>query len=280
MVSRRMLASASLIVVASVLIYLVWDLQVDEPRPHSPVEGRTTPSPVDSSSRGRDIGLGFRVCRVTGVEGLDLIGDGSRSTGWTATNVRPDGRCNRSLEDSYFVALDVNGDGLADASSKPLRWCVFCRPIAATDLDSDGDGELLVLEQAGSVNSYSFFEMRGTDGNWELNAIPVAEPGHPMARHAPGKPLRFWVGGDEGFSAAASCTGYPADPLLIVEWDNHPIEGPGSERKEVHRTVLRLRDGAFHVRETSDKKVPTLSNQPSGLNRSRDVCGVNLSRPG
>jgi hypothetical protein len=280
MVSRKILAWVSLIVSASVLTYLTWERQIDEPRPNSPIDGTTTPSQRDSSSKGRDIGLGFRVCRVTGVEGLDLIGDGSGSTGWTATNIRPDGRCNRSLEDSYFVALDVNGDGLADASSKPLRWCVFCRPIAATDLDADGDDELLVLEQAGSVNSYSFFEMSGMDGNWELHAIHVAEPGHPMARHAPGKPLRFWVGGDEGFSAAASCTGYPADPLLIVEWDNHPIEGPGSEKMEVHRTVLRLRDGAFRVRETSDTVVPTLPGQPSGLNRSRDVCGVDLSRPG
>ena len=113
-----------------------------------------------------------------------------------------------------------------------------------------------------------------------MHAIKVAESGHRKAGHAPGEPLRFRVGGDEGYSASATCTGYPARPLLVVTWSNHPIEGPGSETTEVHRTTLRLSRQAFHVVEAVDTQESTDSYGPSGLKQSRDVCGVNLRGQG
>ncbi len=269
----------SLILSAFALVYLVRERSIDEPDLRPSVEG-TMPSATDAPPKGRDIGLGFRVCRVTQVQGLDLGGAWSAATAWTATSLRPDGRCPRSQENSYIVAVDVDGDGLADASSKPLRYCFVCRPVAATDVDGDGDGELLVLEQGGSVSTYSFFEIESSAGDRAMRAIKVAEPGHRKAGHAPGKPLRFGVGGDEGYSASATCTGYPAQPLLVVTWSNHPIEGPGSETTEVHRTTLRLSRGAFHVVGAVDVQEPTDHYKPSGLKQSRDVCGVNLGSPG
>lgn len=265
-----------LIVGASAIVYLARDRPIDSPdRPpsHTP-----TPSATGFLAEGRDIGLGFRVCRVTELEGLDLVGDGSRSTAWTATDVRPDGRCNRSPDRSYIVAVDVDGDGVADAPSEPLRYCFFCRPVAAPDIDGDGDGELLVLEQGGSVGSYSFYEIRRIAGNVRIRPIEVAAPGHRKARHPPGKPLRFWVGGDEGYSASATCTGYPDAPVLVATWSNHPIEGPGSETTEVHRTRFRLRAGVFHVVEAIDTHEPTDDYKLSGLQQSRNLCGVDLSQ--
>lgn len=277
---RRALVAVSLILSAFAIAYLVKERWIDEPDLRPSTEGTTIPSASESPSKGRDIGLGFRVCRVTQIQGLDLGGDWSAATAWTATRMRPDGRCNRLPENSYIVAVDVDGDGLVDASSKPLRYCFFCRPVAATDVDGDGDGEVLVLEQGGSVSTYSFFEIEGTTSDATVRAITVVEPGHRKAGHAPGKPLRFSVGGDEGYSASATCTGYPAQPLLVITWSNHPIEGPGSETSEVHRTTLRLRRGAFHVVEAVDTQEPTDNDGPSGLKQSRDVCGVNLGRPG
>lgn len=277
---KRALAAVSLILCAFAITYLVRERSIDEPDPRPSIEGTTIPSATESPSKGQDIGLGFRVCRVTQIRGLDLGGGWSAASAWTATRMRPDDRCNRSQANSYIVAVDVDGDGLADASSRPLRHCFFCRPVAATDVDGDGDGELLVLEQGGSVNTYSFLEIEGTTSDATIRAITVAEPGHQKAGHAPGKPLRFSVGGDEGYSASATCTGYPAQPLLVVTWSNHPIDGPGSETTEVHQTTLRLRRGAFHVVEAVDTQEPTDNYRPSGLKKSRDVCGVNLSRPG
>lgn len=276
---KRTLVAMSLLLSVFAIVYLVRESTIDEPDPRPSVEG-TMPSPTETPSKGRDIGLSFRVCRVTQTQGLDLGGDWSAATAWTATRVRPDGRCTRSLANSYIVAVDVDGDGLADASSKPLRYCFVCRPVAATDVDGDGDGELLVLEQGGSVSIYSFFEIERSSGDTTVRVIKVAEPGHRKAGHAPGKPLRFGVGGDEGYSASATCTGYPAQPVLVVTWSNHPIEGPGSETTEVHRTTLRLRRGAFHVVEAADARESTDYDGPGGLEQSRDVCGVNLGRPG
>ena len=279
MTARRALAAVSLIVGVFAIAYLARQAWMDDSDPGSAIQGRQ-PSPTESPSKGRDIGLGFRVCRVVEVGGLDL-GDGrAESTAWTATAVRPDGRCTRSQAKSYFVAIDVDGDGLADASSKPLRHCFFCRPVAAPDMDGDGDGELLVLEQGGSVSSYSFYDIKTMNDHVVIQAIRVNAPGHRAAGHVPGEPLRFWIGGDEGYSAAATCTGYPTDPVLVATWSNHPIEGPGSEMTEVHRTSFRLRGGTFHVVKTSDTQEPTDHYRPSGLNQSRNVCGVNLSGRG
>lgn len=269
---------AVLLISAFAIVYVVRERSIDEPDPRRSVEG-TMPSATETPSKGRDIGLRFRVCRLTRIQGLDLGGDwSSAATAWTAASVRPDGRCKRSQANSYIVAVDVDGDGLADASSKPLRYCFFCRPVAATDLDGDGDGELLVLERGGSVSTYSFFDLHGSADDMTIRAIKVAEPGHRKAGHAPGKPLRFGIGGDEGYSASATCTGYPARPLLVITWSNHPIEGPGSETTEVHRTTLRLRRGAFHVVEAVDTRESTDHERAGGLEQSGDVCGVDLSR--
>ena len=276
---KRALIAVSLILSAFAIVYLVRERSIDKPDPRASVEG-TMPSATETPPKGRDIGLGFRVCRVSEIQGLDLGGDWSAATAWTATTLRPDGRCKWSEENSHIVAVDVDGDALADASSKPLRYCFYCRPVAAPDVDGDGDGELLVLEQGGSVNSYSFFEIEGSAGDTTIRAINVASPGHRKAGHLPGRPLRFGVGGDEGYSASATCTGYPARPLLVVTWSNHPIEGPGSETTEVHRTTLRLRRGAWHVVEAIDTQEPTSYYGPNIWKQSRDVCGVNLARPG
>lgn len=247
--------------------------------PGSPNEEARS-SASEPPSEGRDIGLGFRVCRVVEVDGLDLGGGTTESTAWTATDVRPDGRCSHSQASSYFVAIDLDGDGSADASSKPMRHCFACRPVAAPDMDGDGNGELLVLEQGGSVSSYSFYDVATRNDRVVVVPIQVKPPGHRRAGHVPGKPLRFWVGGDEGYSAAATCTGYPGDPVLVVTWSNHPIEGPGSEVTEVHRTSFRLRKGAFRVVDATDGQEATDDYRANGLEQSRDVCGVDLSRSG
>lgn len=196
--------------------------QPEEP----PRAERSVAAPSTPSGSSEDF------CNITRLEGLDLFGDGSEITAFTATEVTESGRCSRKIKNSYVVGIDVDADGSADATSETLRWCVFCRPVGVSDFDADGDNELVVLQQGGSVSSYGIYSVE-PDG---VTAMTVAAPGHPAAGHRPGRPLIFWVGGDEGFSGAATCRSYPHAPILILTWSDHLVEGPGSETTQVHST--------------------------------------------
>ena len=233
------------------------------------------PTPTESPSpRGRDIGLGFPVCDVRRLSGIDFLGDGIDGTAWTATRLTKSGRCPKGTR-PYLVAADVTGDGKADTSWGPLRHCFFCEPTGATDFDADGDDELVVLAAGGSVAAYQVLAAeRSADGSLEFGPLKVAAPGNPAGNLQAGRSIHFWAGGDEGYSAATACDRYPEDPDLIVAWSNHPVDGPGSERTEIHITRLELRDGAFHVVEAVNTTQPTDESLPEEFSRRGRECGL------
>ncbi len=246
-----------------------------------------TPPPTETPSPGvgQDIGLSFPVCDVRRLGGVDFLGDGTDGIAWTATTVTDAGRCDRKEQDSYLVAVDVTGDGVADASSGPLRYCFFCEPFGATDFDGDGDDELVVLVAGGSVAGYEVFAAETTpDGSVEFVPLRVAPPGNRAGDLPPGKPLHMSAGGDEGFSATVACDDYPEDPVLIVAWSDHPVDGPGSETTEVHITQVVLRDGAFHVVDTVNTEQPTTfgpgnsDSLPDVFSRWGRECGLQFNR--
>jgi hypothetical protein len=234
-----------------------------------------TPTPTAGpSGRGRDIGLGFPVCDVRRLSGIDFLGDGVDGTAWTATKLTKADRCPKGTK-PYLVAADVTGDGKADTSWGPLRHCFACEPTGATDFDADGDDELVVLAAGGSVAAYQVLAAeRSADGSLEFGPLKVAGPGNPAGNLHAGRPIHFWAGGDEGYSAAAACDGYPEGPVLIVAWSNHPVDGPGSETTEVHITRLVLDDGAFHVVDSVDSKQPTDDPLPKEFSRRGRECGL------
>jgi hypothetical protein len=280
-IRRMVTAMTSLLVVGTLGLASLTAVQAfTAPTPRDPVAPMPTetPSPTESTSpeNGRDIGLGFPVCDVSRLRGLDLLGDGTVGNAWTATGVSDDGRCKRGIEDSYLLAVDVTGDGLSDASWS-IKNCFFCEPLGATDFNGDGDDELVVLTHGGSVSSYSVFSaQQASDGSVDLGPVNVAEPGNPEGDLPAGKPLRIWTGGDEGFGAAVACEGYPEDPVLVVAWSNHPVEGPGSETTEVHVTRLVLRDGAFHVVDALNTEQPTEDPRPEVFSSSGEACGLDF----
>jgi hypothetical protein len=244
-------------------------------REASAPQAATSPTPTESPSpRGRDIGLGFPVCDVRRLSGIDFLGDGAGGTAWTATTFTEAGRC-KKRQNSYLVAADLTGDGVADQSWGPIKHCFVCRPFGAADFDADGDDELVLLVQGGSVGAYQVLSAERTaDGATQFGPVPVAPPGNSAGNLRPGKPIHFWTGGDEGFSAATGCDGYPDDPVLIVAWSNHPIEGPGSETTEIHITRLVLQDGAFHVVDSVNTEQPTASPLPEEFTRRGRQCGI------
>jgi hypothetical protein len=244
-----------------------------------------SPSPTETPPGvGRDIGLRFPVCDVHRLSGIDFLGDGTDGTAWTATTVTDAGRCDKKEKNSYLVAADVTGDGAADASWGPLRYCFFCEPFGATDFDGDGDDELVVLVAGGSVAMYQVFAAeKAPDSSVEFGPLTLAPPGNPAGHLPAGKPLRMSAGGDEGFSATVACDGYPEDSVLIVAWSDHPVEGPGSETTEVHITRVVLQDGAFHVVDTLNTEQPTTygprssASLPDVFSRRGRECGLRFN---
>lgn len=236
-----------------------------------------SPSPEETQAPelGQDIGLGFPVCDVKRLQGIDLLGDGSDGTAWTATALGHSRKCPREIEDSYLVAVDVTGDGEADASWEALRHCVACKPYAATDLDGDGSEELVVVMQGGSVTQYGVFDATVSGGSVELDPVRVDEPGDRKGGFAAGDIASIWVGGDEGFSGKFACENYPEDPVLVFGWRNHPVEGPDADVTEVHIVRLTLRDGVFEV-DAFNTEQPTDDPMPGGFPTGTQGCGIDL----
>jgi hypothetical protein len=277
---RRAAAAAAGAIAVGVLGFASFAIvDFDSRAPQKPIAPNPTDSPslIEPSPGGRDIGLGFPVCDVHRLSGIDFLGDGADGTAWTASKVTEGGRCKKNQK-SYLVAADVTGDGEADASWSPLRNCFFCEPFGTIDFDNDGDDELVVLVSGGSVSAYEVFAAeKSSDGSIAFGPVTVAPPGNPAGDLPAGQPLHMLAGGDEGFSGTIACDGYPEDPILIVAWSHHPVEGPGSETTEIHITRLSLRDGAFHVVDVLNTEQPTsfdLQSLPDVFSRRGRECGL------
>jgi hypothetical protein len=235
---------------------------------HPGPPGEPSPSPA-ITSEGRDIGLGFNVCNLERLGGIDFLGDGVEGTAWTGVPVRDDGTCPTLATDVRAVlAADVDGDDLADASSEIDR-CTFCRPYDATDLDGDGAEELVVVTSLTSTPTFSIYAVGSGAGASALEQLLVAAPGHPAARIQPGAPLTFSTGGDEGFAGWVGCDGRGGELILEVRWREHPVEG---DIQEVHETGLALRNGTFHVVSTRDYELPAGAPVPGASDEP--ACGV------
>jgi hypothetical protein len=241
----------------------------------------TNDSPSPSTGEGSEVGLPYRLCDVSALHPVDLLGDGTPGTAWTGTRERSDGTCPDRAAGPHLVAIDVTGDGLADDAWDALRDCIVCRPYAATDLDADGDRELVVLAQLTSTPQFVLFSLQtDPDGMPRLRPVTVAAPGHPAARVTVGSPLAIWTGGDEGFTGAVGCENYPAGPVqLVVAWANHPVDGPGSEVREVHVTSFSLTDrGTARVIDFQDFTEPTGDPLPPPFDSGDRACGVDFNR--
>jgi hypothetical protein len=234
-------------------------------------EPTMSPSPVPSPEpEGRDIGLGFNLCHIERLGGIDFLGDGTQGQAWTGARVDGQGACpDPSLGETYLVAVDIDGNGTADTASETIEHCFFCRPFDVVDLDMNGAEELVVLAPEGSTSTFMIYGVRGGSGDPRIAPRLVAEPGHPEARIDPGAPLTFSTGGDEGFAGWVGCDGAGGELILEVRWRDHPIEG---DTQEVHETGLVLREDLFHVVRREDYSLPAGSPVPGASNEP--ACGV------
>jgi hypothetical protein len=244
-----------------------------QPLPAGPVPPTPEPEPSTSPSPDTgdaDIGLDFRLCHMSRLEGVDFLGDGAFGNAWVGIRVRENGSCPEQVEPRAVVAADFNGDEIADSWWGGIEYCLFCEPADAVDLDADGDEELIVVESRSSTPSFLVLTaVRDGDGRPQLRPVLVAAPGHEAAGKIPGQPLRISVGGDEGYSAWVRCEHFPAAPVLILTWRDHPIEG---NTMEIHETSLVLDDDVATVVDATDETAPVGSDIP-GLSEA-PACGV------
>ena len=241
------------------------------PPPSVEPEPSVSPGP---EPEGKDIGLGFNLCDPTRLGGIDFLGNGTSGYAWIGIPAREDGTCPRfPAAGAYVVAADADGDRVAETFTElPWRCYNGCGPYDATDLDADGDEELIV---AGYFSIQDYYVMRYLGPPEEpspvIVPVLVAEPGHPPAGIRAGKPLRIDAGGDAGYGSQIECEGYPDSPVLVWSWSFLPVDS--EEPREVHITRVRIQDGVARVVDTSDYTVAF--DQPSGIEPSTaPACGV------
>jgi len=206
----------------------------------APLQGSAANFPNATDASGLEIGIGVALCDVSTIES-DFTGDGGKDTVWVGIPAH-NGRCADVADGTAVVAIDDTGDGLADGSYVGLRGWVACRAYAAADLDGDGIPELIVLIQSSATPTYGIYEaIKGPNTEPSSGLVPVTMTSDaPAMGLSAGDPLTLTTGGDEGYSYAVGCEGSQSSPVLVQWRSEHPIEGPGSDVRDIYVTKLRL----------------------------------------
>ncbi len=219
---------------------------------------------------GLNVGLGANLCHVSRTV-ADFNGDGVDDTVYVGSPVR-DRVCPPQGSDvPAIAAIDYDGDGLADGQ-QPLPNCIYCRTFAAIDFNADGASELVILLQASSVLQFAVYESSLAGSERSPGLYPVFV--HPGSEQFPeGDPLRFFVGGDEGFSGAIKCENFPDHPVLVVWASDAPVDGGPSAMRDVVMTKLTMGSGgAFAAVDALHQQQPV--GDPPLFDGSGEACGV------
>jgi WD40 repeat protein len=265
-------------VLASPASQLAWISAVDDGSKLSPEPEPSSSSPPEA---GRDIGLGFNLCDLHRLGGIDWFGDGRRGAAWTGRRLSDGSRCptsddTSSTDDSTLVIADLDADGLADTWS-PLDLCIGCEPWAKIDLDANGAEELVVLIQGGTTPQYGFYHAvpEGLPRASSIYSVGIGGPGAPNAGFPIDKPVTIWAGGDEGDSFAIRCEGYPTDPILVAASLHAPVD---TNIRQIHVTRLKL-ETTKNLEEAHfvvlDSTSPPDANEPWGGDGK--ACGVDFN---
>jgi hypothetical protein len=214
--------------------------------------------PASPTNAQQAPGLGFPVCNVSSVAGT--FQDGLEGTAYVATKVGDAGGCPPVDGAFNVIAIDLDGDGLADTVLGPIDCELECRVFSAPDLNGDGISELLVVQQGGTVPALGVFAMQANLGTGGVALVPIdiASPGDPEHGFVPDRPAQLHVGGDAGDSAGLSCSTSQGGVLLVQHLGSMvPFDSPDAVWK-IHETTFTLGpDNILHVVSTEDREAPT-----------------------
>ena len=167
-----------------------------------------------TSAPGVYVGLDANLCDVSTLS-ADFDGDGARDTAYVGLPASDRGCKDLPYDEKGVAGIDTDGDGLIDGHTAVLPWCLDCSPFAAIDFNADGASELAILLQSSSTPQYGIYEAASAGSGREPGLYPaIVGPG--SEQFPEGDPLIFLTGGDEGFSGAVKCEGFPDHPVLIV----------------------------------------------------------------
>jgi Tol biopolymer transport system component len=236
------------------------------------LHGSAANFPEATDASGLDIGIEVPLCNVTTVV-ADFTGDGRKDTAWVGDEA-PDEGCS----DPNFagvrgvVAIDLDGDGFADGNYVAIDNCMGCSAYAAADLDGDGPPELIVLQQGSATPVYGIYEAFQNTEPPGIFPVTLTNDATGMGLSA-GDRLLVTAGGDEGYSFAIGCEGFPASPVLVQWSSDHPIEGLGSDVRDIYMTKLELAGVTATVVDSQHTTQPTTDPQPFDSLDSTG-CGV------
>jgi len=239
------------------------------------------PEPTPSESPiGKDIGLGFPVCNLTSLAGV--FAPGMNGTAWVATKAG-DVSCPSPGDGMQVVAVDVSGDGVADASFGPLECEASCSAFAAPDVDGDGTDELLIQNVEFTIIGLRLYDVR-SDPDAVVMPVTVRSPGYAGGGFAPGAEPQFWIGGDAFDTESLRCfedQPPPAGPgrvLIQTTATQKPPDSPDS-RWHATETWFDLQpDGTVTILDRGNFEEPIGSGPPS-FAQQNDLCGARLPRP-
>ena len=199
------------------------------------------PCPVRA---GRTSGSGSRC--ATSLRSTGRFADpNTPGIAFVATRTGDTGGCPDATGAFNVVAVDLEGDGLADTSYGPIGCeSAACVAWAAPDVDGDGTDELLVQNVAFSIAGLKLFEVQMGDGGASLGPVTVPPPGSAAfgsQGFEGGTEPQFWLGGDAGQRDAIRCEPFEGGRALVSTTSSHPIDAPGDV--EVTETWFVL-DGA------------------------------------
>jgi hypothetical protein len=168
--------------------------------------------------------------------------------------------------------MDTDHDGLADVATSESLPCIGCQAFAAVDFNADGAKELAILLQASSTPSYGIYEVTLDAGGVARSLEPaIVRPG--SEQFPEDQALTFWAGGDEGYSGAVKCEGFPEQPVLVVWASSAPVDGgPGAMRDVVMTKLTMAPDGTFAAVDALHQQQPV--TDPPLFDGTGEACGV------
>lgn len=237
-----------------------------------------SPSPSEGEPVGEELGLAFPVCNVSSIDGRFVSPDAD-STVFVATRVGDTGGCPLPQEAFNVVALDEDGDGLAESSFGPIECEFECRTFSAPDIDGDGTDELLIVQGGGAVLSMYLYDVLVEDRQASIAPVNVAGLG-PEGNFEPDDLANFLLGGDAFELYSLRCGDVPAPDgpgIIATSAESLPHDSPDAEWHAREVTLVLRDDGVMEVVDVRNFTEPA-TDDPGGpsFRSGETLCGSNL----